>query len=119
MEVQILENRESYQKLRKTSKQLQFINDLADFLCSIFEHNIYAMRGFILRSFKIWQVKVQKDINSIIGLTSAEGFRIWTQLCSIIFSELTKHVIQGEVEWELECLLGEGFTLYQAQFCID
>ena len=119
MEVQILENRESYQKLRKTSKQFQFITDLAEFLCSRLEYNIYAIKGFILRSFKIWQVKNQREFNSIVGLTSAEGFKIWIQLCSIIFTELTRHVIQGEAEWELECLIGEAFTLFHAQFCTD
>ena len=119
MEVQILEKRENYLKLRKTSKQFQFVNDLADFLCFRLDIIVYAMRGFILRSFKKWQEKNQRDFNSIVGLNSSEGFKIWIQLCSIIFTELTRHIIQGEAEWELECLIGEAFTLFQAQFCID
>ena len=119
MEVQILEKQENYQKLRKTSKQLQFVIDLADLLCFRLDINVYAMRGFILRSLKIWQEKNQRDFNSIVGLNSSEGFKIWIQLCSIIFTELTRHVIQGEAEWELEYLIGGAFTLFQAQFCND
>ena len=115
----VFSTEENYKRLHITLERRQFIDDLVTLLIEVVPMKEMAMRGFILRSFKKWQEKNQRDFNSIVGLNSSEGFKIWIQLCSIIFTELTRHIIQGEAEWELECLIGEAFTLFQAQFCID
>ncbi len=119
MEVQIFEKHENYAKIQKTIGQGKFINDLAELICSRTSCNVHAIKGFIYRSCRKWQIKNQRYFTSVIGLNTADSFRFWIQLSSIIFTELTRRVIQGEAEWELDSILSNAFTLYAKQFCND
>ncbi len=113
-----LQKQEQFQTLRKTPKQGKFINALAELISSRTPYNVFALRGFILRSCKQWQIKNQKYFYSLVGLSSEECFKSWIDLSSIIFTELTRRAIRGEAEWELGSVLSNAFTLY-AQFCIN
>ncbi len=119
MEVQILEKQKKFEKLHKTIEQGKFIGDLAETICSRTSCNVYAIKGFIYRSCRKWQIKNQRYFSSAIGLNSADSFRFWIQFSSIIFTELTRLAIRGEAEWELDSILSNAFTLYNSYFCTD
>ena len=112
------EEEEYFKKLHIHPRQDEFINDLAIIICSTIPYNYHAIRGSIFRACRKWQLKNRKSFSSVMGLGKLETFKFWIQFSSLII-ELTKHSIKGENEMVFESMLGEGFTLYQAQFCHD
>ncbi len=116
MEVKLKKKQGQFQNLRKTPEQGKFIDALAKLISSRTPYGISVIRGFILRSCRQWQIKNQMYLSSVVGSSSEECFKFWIQLSSIIFTELTRRVIQGDAEWELESIISNAFTLY-TQFC--
>ena len=113
-----MEGEEYFRKLHIHPKQDEFINDLAINISSKMPYNYHAIRGFIFRACRKWQLKNRKVFSSMMSLGKLETFKFWIQFISLII-ELAKHSIKGENEVVFERMLGEAFTLYQAQFCID
>jgi hypothetical protein len=121
MEVKIKENRtneEIFNKLHFHPKQEDFLYDLAEFLHSSTPSlHVHAMRGFIFRACRKWQVRNCKPFYSIMNRGEVEMFKFWIEFSSLIVTEVTKRVIKAENELKFERKLGEAYALYQANFC--
>ena len=118
MGAQIKENHireENFAKLHFHPTQDAFLYDLAEFLHSSTSLHIHALRGFIFRACRKWQVKNCQPFSSIINLGEVDKFKFWIEFSSLII-EVTKRVIKAENELIFERKLCEAYTLYQAQF---
>jgi len=120
MDIKIKENQaheEIFNKLRFHPKQEDFLHDLAEFLHSSTPSlHVPAIRGFIFRACRKWQVRNCKPFYSIMNLGEVEMFKFWIEFSSRII-EVTKRVIKSENELKFERKLCEAYTLYQAYFC--
>jgi len=119
MEVQIKENQrheENFKKLHFHPSQEDFLYKLADFLHSSTSLHIHAIRGFIFRACRKFQVRNCKPFSATINLGEVEMFKFWIEFSSLIISEVTKRAIKAENELKFERKLGEAYKLYQAHF---
>ena len=121
MEVQIKENQhdnEYYKKLHFHPEQENFIYELAEYLHLSTPLEISAMRGFLFRACRKWQLRNRRPFSSIMNEGSVERFKFWIQFSSLII-EVTRRVIKGEHELVFERMLGKAYTIYQDQFGND
>ena len=121
MEVHLIKrntDNEYYRKLHLHPKQDLFIKELAEYLDPGISLHLHAIRGFIYRACRHWQVRNCQPFSAVLNLDRDEIFKFWIQFISIII-ELTSRCIKGENELKFERMLGEAFTLYQAHFVVS
>jgi len=106
---------EDLNKLHIHPKQSDFINNLANFIYPSTSLHLHAIRGFIFRACRKWQIRNCKPFSSVIDLEKPDMFKFWIQFISLII-EVTKRVIKTENELNFERKLSEAYTMYQTQF---
>ena len=104
-----------FRKLYLHPKQDIFIKALAEYLDLGTSLHVHAIRGFIYRACRHWQVRNCQPFSSVLDLNGDDRFKFWIQFISIII-ELMSRCIKGENELKYERMLRESFTLYQAHF---
>jgi len=110
---------ENYKRLHITPEQRLFIEDLANMLIEFLPIKEMAMRGFIIRAAKNWQLKNRKQVSESMNWGRKEKLNFGMELMSAIFTELTRTLVQPEQEQELEMVLAEAIEMYNRIFCSD
>ena len=115
----VFSTEEDFQRLHFPPKQRLFIDDLAKLLIAFLPMKEMAMRGFIIRAVKIWQIKNRKKVSECANWGRKEMLNFGMELMSGIFTELTRTLVQPEQEQELELVLAEAIEMYNTKFCSD
>lgn len=110
---------ENYKKLYITPDQRLFIDNLARLLIAFLPMKDMAMRGFIIRAAKNWQMKSRKQVSESANWGREQKLKFGIELMSSVFTELTRTLVKPEQEYELEMVLAEAIEMYNKEFCSD
>ena len=115
----VFSKEENYKQLHITPEQRLFVEDLAKMLVEFLPMKEMAMRGFIIRAAKNWQMKNKKRVSDSLNWGRKEKLDFGIELMSAIFKELTRTLVKPEQEYELELVLAEAIEMYNMLFCSD
>jgi len=102
--------------LHITLEQRQFIDDLATMLIEVVPMKEMAMRGFIIRAAKNWQMKNRKQVSESETWGKEKKLEFGIELMSAIFLELTRTLVKPEQEYEVEMALAQAIEMYNEKF---
>jgi len=112
----VFSTEENYKRLHITPEQRQYIDDLATLLVEIVPMKEMAMRGFIIRAAKNWQMKNRKAVSESVNWGKKEKLNFGIELMSAVFTELTRTLVKPEEEYELEMALAQAIEMYNVKF---
>ncbi len=112
----VFDTPENYARLHITADQRQFINDIAVLLVKVVPIKEMAMRGFIIRAGKKWQMKNRKKVSESVNWGKKEKAQFGIELMDAVFQELTRMLVEQEDELELEMALVQAIEIYNNTF---
>ena len=112
----VFSTEENYKRLHITPEQRQFIDDLATLLIEVVPMKEMAMRGFIIRAAKNWQMKNRKQVSESVNWGNEKKLEFGVDLMSAVFTELTRMLVKPEREYEVEMALAKAIEMYNQKF---
>ena len=112
----VFSTEENYKRLHITPEQRQFIDDLATLLIEVVPMKEMAMRGFIIRAAKNWQMKNRKQVSESVNWGKEKKLEFGVDLMSAVFTELTRMLVKPEREYEVEMALAQAIEMYNVKF---
>ena len=112
----VFSTEENYKRLHITPDQRQFIDNLAKLLVRVVSMKEMAMRGFIIRAAKNWQMKNRKQVSESETWGKEKKLAFGIELMSAIFLELTRTLVKPEQEYEVEMALAQAIEMYNEKF---
>ena len=112
----IAESERDYSKLKFTPQQRALIEQAATLYNQYFDISEMAMRGFIARAIKQWQIEEKRVLDDIYSATGAEQVKLTKELAEVLKKVLIKVVIKPEQVPLLEKVIDQALEMALKSF---